>query len=272
MPAPIATSSFAAGSDAYDLFMGRYSRPLADLFADVARVERGQSALDVGCGPGALTGVLVRRLGASAVAACDPSPRFVATCRERHPGVEVSAGSAEALPFAPGRFDRVLAQLVLHFVAEPSEALREFIRVGRPGATIAACVWEFGGGMQLLRHFWDAALAVDPAAPDEAKTLRFGREGELETLFSAAGLREVRETTLQVSTEYQSFDELWSGLRAGVGPAGSYCVSLATGPQERVRELLFRGLGAPTGTFRLHASARCATGRVPAVHDEPGSA
>jgi len=263
MPAPTPSSSFAVDADAYDLFMGRYSRPLADRFADVAEVERGQSALDVGCGPGALTGVLVERLGAASVAACDPSSGFVTTCRERYPGVEVSAGSAEALPFAAGRFDRVLAQLVLHFVAEPSRALREFVRVARPGATIGACVWDFGGGMELLRRFWDAALAVDPAAPDEAKTLRFGREGELAALFSAAALREVAETTLRVSTEYSSFDALWSSLRAGVGPAGSYCISLALPQQERVRETLFRALGAPTGAFELHASARCATGRVP---------
>ena len=263
MPAPIGRSGFAVDAAAYDLFMGRYSRPLADLFADAAGVEHGQSALDVGCGPGALTGVLVQRLGAASVAACDPSSSFVTACRERHPGVEVTSGSAEALPFAAGRFDRVLAQLVLHFVSEPRQALRELMRVARPGGAIAACVWDFGGGMQLLRRFWDAALAVDPAAPDEARTLRFGREGELAALLSTAALRDVTETTLRVCVEYQSFDELWGGLRAGVGPAGSYCAALAPSQQERVREILLQGLGAPSGPFQLSALARCATGRVP---------
>jgi len=256
-------AAFAVGADRYDLFMGRYSRPLADLFADAAEVQRGQSALDVGCGPGALTGVLVQRLGAASVAACDPSASFVAACRERYPGVELSAGRAEALPFEAGRFDRVLSQLVFHFVPEPEAALRELIRVARPGATLGACVWDWGGGMELLRHFWRAALEVDPTAPDEARTLRFGREGELGALFATASLQDVTETTLSVSTVYASFDELWAGLCGGVGPAGVYCVSLPPALQEALRAALRRELGAPPGSFELHATARCVTARVP---------
>ena len=155
--------SFLTSGDAYDSFMGRYSRSLAAEFANSTGVSAGQQVLDVGCGPGALTGELVRRLGAASVFAFDPSPPFVADCMARHPGVEVRAGRAETIPFDDHGFDAVLAQLVLHFVSEPSAAVAEMRRVARPGSIVGACVWDFAEGMQMLRLFYDAALAIDPA-------------------------------------------------------------------------------------------------------------
>jgi SAM-dependent methyltransferase len=256
-------ASFVATGLAYDRFMGRYSRPLAVSFADAAGVVAGQSALDVGCGPGALTGVLADRLGAGSVSAFDPSPPFVAECMARHPGVEVRLGQAEAVPFAAGSFDRVLAQLVLHFVSDPVRVASEFRRVLRPEGVAAACVWDLASGMEMLRHFWDAALVIDPAAPDEARTLRFGGAGEIAELFARAGLSDVAETTLRVHSTYASFEELWSGFLAGIGPAGSYCLSLAEHRRAALRDELFHRLGSPTGTFTLAATARCVSGRSP---------
>lgn len=255
--------SFLASGQAYDRFMGRYSRPLAVAFADAAGVVAGQSALDVGCGPGALTGVLVARLGAGSVAALDPSEPFVAECAARHPGVVVRLGQAEAVPFAAESFDRVLAQLVLHFVTDPVQCAREFRRVLRSGGVVAACVWDFAEGMQMLRQFWDAALQVDPAAPDEARTLRFGRAGEIAELLVGAGLEDVTETTLEVHSTYANFEELWSGFLAGVGPAGSYCLSLREDRRTALHDELFRRLASPTGALTFAAMARCATGRAP---------
>lgn len=256
-------ASFQASGEAYDRFMGRYSVPLAALFADAASVEAGQQALDVGCGPGSLTGELVQRLGADAVSACDPSEPFVAACAARHSGVEVRQGRAEAIPFEDDRFDQVLAELVLHFVSDAPLAASEMCRVARPGGTVAACVWDFAEGMELLRAFWDAALMVDPAAPDEARTLRFGREGEIAELFAAAGLRDIVESTLTVSSTYAGFDELWAGLRDGVGPAGAFCVGLPGDRREQLRTELHRRLGSPMGEFTLAAMARCAVGQAP---------
>jgi len=256
------TRTFRIPADAYDAFMGRYSRPLAITFADAAGVTSGQSALDVGCGPGALTGVLVTRLGAASVAALDPSPHFVEACAARHPGVDVRLGRAEAIPCDDGRFDVALAQLVLHFVSEPAQVAQELTRVLRPGGTAAACVWDFADGMQMLRAFWDAALAMDPEAPDEARVLRFGRPGEIVQLFEEAGLRDLTETTLTVVCEYQDFDELWNGFLGGVGPAGAYLVSLAPDQRAAVRAEMFARVGAPTGPFTLSAIARCAVGRT----------
>lgn len=256
--------TFKLSGATYDSFMGRYSKSLAAPFADFAGVVQGQSALDVGCGPGALTGVLADRLGADQVVALDPSPMFVQECAERHPGVAVHLGRSEELPFDDDRFDVALAQLVFHFVSDPSAAAAAMRRVVRPGGTIAACVWDFSAGMQMLRHFWDATLDVDPGAPDEAGTLRFGGPGEISELFTQAGLDDVRETELTVSSTYESFDELWSGFLAGVGPAGAYCVSLPEDRRSIVRQSMFARLGEPAGTFTLDATARASRGRVPA--------
>ena len=255
--------TFLASGDRYDAFMGRYSRPLGNIFADAAGVADSGRALDVGCGPGALTGALVERLGAGSVSAIDPSPPFVEACAARYPGVETRTARAEELPFDDSTFDYVLAQLVLHFVSEPGQAADEFRRVLRPGGTAAACVWDFAQGMQMLRLFWDAALELDPVAPDEATTLRFGREGEITALLQGAGFEDVVENTLDVESTYADFDELWSGFQAGIGPSGAYCVGLTHELQSALREELFGRLGSPSGSFTLAATARCATGRAP---------
>lgn len=257
-------NAFHASGEAYDAFMGRYARPLAVVFADAALVVAGHDALDVGCGPGALTGELVARLGAASVRALDPSPPFVEACAARNPGVDVRPGRAEAIPFDDEAFDRVLSQLVLHFVTEPEVAASELRRVVRPGGIVAACVWDFAEGMEMLRAFWDAALTVDPAAPDEATSLRFGGAGEIAELLDGAGLVEVVESTLDVSSTYSGFDELWRGFLAGIGPAGSYCVSLADDVQAALRDELFDRVGRPAGGFTLVARARCARASAPA--------
>lgn len=255
--------TFAVRGSTYDSFMGRYSVPLAELFADAAGVSPGATALDIGCGPGALTGVLVSRLGPNAVYACDPSPPFRDACAARHPNVIVELGRAELIPFEDHIVDLALAQLVLHFVSDPRRAATEMARVVRPGGTVAACVWDFADGMEMLRAFWDAALSIDPDAPDEARTLRFGRPGEIAELFASVALEDVAESTLSVESTYASFDELWNGFLAGVGPAGAYCVSLGDEDRERLRTTLFVRCGLPDGPLTLGARARCAVGRVP---------
>lgn len=255
--------TFAVAGTTYDSFMGRYSGPLGEPFVEAAGVAPGATALDVGCGPGALTGTLVSRLGAHAVSACDPSPSFRDACAARHPGVEVKLGRAEELPFDDDVVDHALAQLVLHFVTDPTAAATEMARVVRPGGTVAACVWDFAEGMEMLRFFWDAALSLDPDAPDEARTLRFGRSGEIAELFASVALEDVTESTLDVASTYSSFDELWSGFLAGVGPAGAYCTSLGEAAQEELRGALFLRCGSPDGPLTLRAVARCAVARVP---------
>lgn len=157
---------FSVRADEYDRFIGRYSVPLAPRFAEFAGVAAGQRVLDVGCGPGALTVELVRLLGAEAVRAVDPSENFVAAVRARHPGVQVQRAAAEQLPFDDELFDAALAQLVVHFMADPVVGLREMARVTTAGGVVAGCVWDHAGGQGPLSLFWKAARQLDPGVED----------------------------------------------------------------------------------------------------------
>jgi SAM-dependent methyltransferase len=247
--------------DAYERFMGRYSAPLAHEFARAAGVTAGERVVDVGCGTGALTTVLAELIGPDHVAAVDPSEPFVEECRLRVPGADVRVGPAEALPFPDATFDRALSQLVFHFVHDPAAAVGEMARVTRPGGLVAACVWDFTGGMTMLRAFWDAARGFDPDAPDEVE--RFGgRPGQLPALWREAGLRDVRDESLTISSSYRDFDELWASFLGGSGPVGAYARSLDGARLEAVRDAFLGRIGSPTGSFSLTARAWCATGIV----------
>ena len=251
--------SFFVAADAYDRFMGRYSTPLARPFADFSGVSAGQRVLDVGCGPGALTAELVGRVGADSVAAVDPSEPFVAAMAERHPKVEVRQAPAEDLPFPDDGFDAALAQLVVHFMADPVAGLAEMARVARPGGVVATCVWDHAGGGGPLARFWDAVHELDPDAEDESR-LAGAREGHLGELLRQAGLYEVEETSLSVTVEHPSFDEWWEPYTYGVGPAGEYFATLPDDAgvtlRERCRELL------PPAPFDVEAVAWVAVGLV----------
>ena len=249
--------SFDVAAEAYDRFMGRYSRLLAPQLADLAGVNGGQRALDVGCGPGALTEELVRRLGAGSVAAVDPSEPFVAAARERHPGVDVRRASAEQLPFPDGGFDTTLAQLVVHFMADPVAGLTEMARVTRRDGVVAACVWDHAGSQGPLSLFWRAARELDPGIEDESQ-LAGTREGHLAELFAAAGLREIEEEVLSAGFEHPTFEEWWEPFTHGVGPAGSYVSTLGTEHQAKLRERCRRLL--PEAPFVLTARAWAARG------------
>ena len=250
---------FAVAADAYDRFMGRYSVRLAPSFADFAQVVPGHRVLDVGCGPGALTAELVRRLGATAVAAVDPSEQFAAAAEERHPGVDVRVAAAEALPFADGEFDEVLAQLVVHFMNDPVRGLAEMARVTRQGGVVAACVWDHAGGQTPLAPFWAAVHDLDPDAADESG-LAGGHEGHLTKLFTKAGLRDVQETALPVTVEHATFDDWWEPFTLGVGPAGVYVTSLEPDRQTALRKRCNEVLGP--GPFTIESRARSARGYV----------
>lgn len=226
---------FDVAAEAYDRFMGRYSHLLAPQLADLADVRSGQRALDVGSGPGALTGELVARLGPERVTAVDPSRPFVDAARARHPGVEVLEASAEALPFDDDAFDVALAQLVVHFMADPVAGLGEMRRVVRPAGVVAACVWDYAGERAPLSAFWAAARQLDPGVVDES-LFNGARKGHLGELFVAAGLRHVSQTELAVTFEHASFDEWWEPYTAGVGPAGAYVAKLDPAQRAELRE------------------------------------
>ncbi|MEO8273193.1 MAG: class I SAM-dependent methyltransferase [Chloroflexota bacterium] len=250
---------FDVAADAYDQFMGRFSSPLAPQMADLAGLRAGMQALDVGCGPGALTKVLVQRLGASSVSAVDPSAPFVLAARARNPGVDVREATAEALPFPDGAFDAVLAQLVVHFMRDPVTGLREMARVTRRGGVAVACVWDHAGGMGPLGLFWSVAHELDRSITDESR-LAGAREGHLVELFTEAGLREVESATLSADQEMPTFDAWWEPFTRGVGPAGAYVGSLDAARRHALRDRCRSQLGA--GPFVIEARAWAARGVV----------
>ena len=254
--------TFAVAGAAYDRFMGRYLPTLAPAFADVAGVTAGQRALDVGCGPGGLTGELVARLGAEAVSAVDPSPPFVEACRARHPGVDVRQGVAEELPFADDAFDVTLASLVVSFMRDADAGAREMARVTTPGGTVGACMWDGGrDGMPMLDAFWRAASTLDPTITGE-RHLRGRSEGELAELLTAAGLTDVEEGSIAARAAYDSFEDLWEPFTFGVGPAGAYVARIDADRRDALRRACRVELGEPDGPFELEARAWYARGRV----------
>jgi SAM-dependent methyltransferase len=255
--------TFDVAAEAYDSFMGRYSTLLSPQLADLAGVGAGQRVLDVGCGPGALTSELVRRLGPTNVAAVDPSVSFVEAAAVRNPGVDVRQSSAEDLPFDNASFDAALAQLVVHFMTDPVAGLSEMARVTRPGGVVAATVWDHGGGQGPLGTFWNAARQLDPGVNDESN-LAGVREGHLVELFREAGLSEVTSAILDANLEHQTFEEWWEPFTRGVGPAGAYVGRLDPRGQAELRERCFAMLPDPpfTITARAWASRGLASGRT----------
>jgi SAM-dependent methyltransferase len=254
--------TFRASADAYDRLVGRYGPSLAGELIAFAGVEPGMRALDVGCGPGALTAPLAERLGATNVSAVDPSEPFVEAARARLPGVEVVVAAAEALPFADHAFDVTLSQLVLNFMRDAEAGVREMARVTRPGGLVASCVWDYSGGMTLLRAFWDAAREVDPeaAAADEGAIMRWCGDGELAELWGDAGLEDVRFGQVVAQAGYTDFEDLWSPLLTGVAPSGAFVKSLDDERRAALHDAFRRRLGVGDAPFELTARAWAVAG------------
>jgi SAM-dependent methyltransferase len=246
----------------YEERIGRYSKPLAGAFLEVLELPARARVLDVGCGSGALTERLAEALGPESVAGLDPDPDDLATCASRVPGADLRLGTADDLPWDDGAMDAVVSQLVIGLVPDGPAALREMTRVCRPGGIVAGCVWDFGGGMTMLRAFWDAALELDPAAApyDQASAQRYTTREELGALWETSDLEHVTTGGLEVTAEYRDTDDLWLPLTALDGGPGRYLATVDTGHQQRVREGLLRNLGEPQGPFRLSARAWYARG------------
>ena len=249
--------SFEVAADAYDRFMGRFSRLLSPQMVALAGVHEGQDALDVGCGTGALTRLLVSILGPQHVTGVDPSAAFVEAVRERFPGVRFEHAAAEALPFPDHVFDVAIAQLVVHFMRDPVGGIREMARVTRPGGVVAACVWDHAGGTGPVSLYWDAAHEVVPGSANESE-LPGAREGHLVKLFEAAGMHDVQGSVVVSELELATFDEYWAPFERGVGPAGAHLAALDAATRVRMRDRARELAG--TEPFTITARAWAARG------------
>ena len=246
--------SFDVAATAYDAFMGRWSRRMSVALADEAGIAPGMRVLDVGCGTGALTEELVRRVTPQLVSAVDPSPSFVSAMRERLRGVDVREASAEQLPFEDGSFDAALAQLVVHFMADPVAGLVEMRRVTRRGGVVVASVWDYAGDRGPLGVFWEAAREIRPDVRDESR-LAGTREGHLAELFETAGLQHVSQSVLRATIEHPTFEAWWDPFTKGAGPAGAFVSGLDPSERDRLREACERRLDARPITVRAAAWA-----------------
>ncbi len=263
-----AEAKMFAASAGYERFMGRWSRLLAPALIAFAGVRNGDRVLDVGSGTGSVASAVEAGMPASEIIGIDPSEGFVAYARqnERSGRLRFEVGDAQALRFDDASFDRTLALLVMNFIPDPVKAIAEMRRVTRPRGTVSACVWDYDAGMQMLRLFWDEAVALDPAIePRDERHMKLSREGQLADLWRKAGLVDVRDHPLVIDQAFSSFDDYWAPFTDGAGPGGAYVVSL---PDDRRRKLEARMrkrlLGdRQDGPFTLKAKAWCVRGEVP---------
>jgi SAM-dependent methyltransferase len=258
---------FSAG-DGYERFMGRWSRDLAPLLVKFAGVRDGDAVLDVGSGTGALTAAVVAIAPASRIVGIDPTASYVAFAQTRHSGdhVRFEVGDAQQLRFADASFNRTLSLLVFNFIPDRSKALDEMIRVTRPGGIVASAVWDYGEGMEMLRVFWDEAVALSPAADArDERHMPLSRKGELDALWRAHRLRDVSEEALTIRTRFSSFDDYWLPFLERQGPAGDYVSTLTAGDREQLRMRLRKRLlgDGPDHPIVLSARAWAVRGIVP---------
>lgn len=263
-----AESTMFAASNGYEHFMGRWSRQLAPAYIAFAGVRDGERVLDVGTGTGSLVAALEIADPGSPVIGVDPSADFIAYAKKSlgNRNVRFEVGDAQALAFGDATFDHTMALLVMNFIPDHEKALAEMRRVTRPRGVVSACVWDYDAGMQMLRIFWDEAVALDPAIePRDERHMKLSRQGQLAALWKKTGLVDIREEAVGIVQEYASFGDYWEPFTQGAGPGGAFVLAL---PEPRRRQLearLRRRLlgDRHDGAFTLKASAWCVRGEVP---------
>lgn len=254
----------------YEQVMGRWSRRMAPLLVDFAQIDAAREVLDLGCGTGSLLFELARTPGRTRVAGLDPAAIYVDAVRARitDPRIDVTLGDARALPFADASFDAVLSQLVLQFIPETDQALREAKRVTRPGGTIAATVWNSYGGMPHQRMFWDIACLLDPNAAAVRNHTYFRpmtRKGDLALAMQAVGLQDVVESSITIWMDFSCFQDMWAPIEAGEGTLGKYVTALDDAARQRLRTALHASYcsGQPDGERNFACTAHVAKAIAP---------
>jgi SAM-dependent methyltransferase len=258
---------FSAAAE-YERFMGRWSRRLAPEYIVFAGVKNGDRVLDVGTGTGSLASALETTIASSEIVGIDPSEGFIAYAKKNANSnrTRFETGDAQALRFQDGSFDQTMALLVMNFIPDHNKAIGEMRRVTRPQGVVSACVWDYNEGMQMLRFFWDEAVALDPAIESkDERHMKLSREGQLGELWKRTGLINIQEKPLSIEQAYQSFDDYWGSFLRGAGPGGAYVVSLSNESRRQLETRLRKRLlgNREDGPFVLKARAWCVRGEVP---------
>lgn len=255
-----ATKEAWDSGDAYDGWIGRWSRPVAAQFIEWLALPTGLRWADVGCGTGALTELIMRSCEPASVVGVDRAAPFVAVARRKiaDPRASFEVGDATALPWPDGSVDAAVSALVLNFVPDGATMVREMRRVTRPGGRVAAYVWDYAGGMQMMRHFWDVAVALNPndASLDQAERFPICQPGPLQALFEAQGLGQVATRAIDIPMVFRDFDDFWTPFLWKQGAAPTYLAKLDPAMQHRIRdELKARMPTQPDGRIALTARA-----------------
>jgi len=254
-------------SQAYERFMGRWSRLLAPLLVQFAGVRDGDAVLDVGSGTGALTAAVTNAAPTSRIIGIDPAAPYVALAQSLQGSslVRFETGDAQQMRFDAATFDHTLSLLVVNFIPDVRKALGEMKRVTKSKGTVSAAVWDYGDGMEMLRVFWDEAVALRPgdAAKDE-RNMPLCRSGELAALWREQGLQDVVEEGITIETHFASFDDFWTPFLEKQGPAGAYVASLSASDRDALRLRLRRRLlgDGPDKAMVMHARAWAVRGTV----------
>lgn len=261
------STSLWASDDAYEKYMGRWSRRIAPHFLDWLSIPGQANWIDIGCGTGVLSSTILAKCMPSSVVGIDPSEFFVKAARGLVSDLRFRCeqGHGEALSFEDGEFSVAVSGLVLNFVGDKNKAVAEMKRVVRPGGSVALYVWDYAGHMQIMRHFFDAASDLDDRAQefDDGVKAPICRPGPLSSLFKEAGLADIEVQHLDIPAAFDSFDDYWMPFLGGTGSAPKYCTSLALDAQARLREKLRSRLPTgPDGEILLALRAWAIKGRV----------
>jgi SAM-dependent methyltransferase len=254
-----------ASGDDYDSYVGRWSQLVTRDFLTWLAVAPGSHWLDVGCGTGALSLGILETQAPLAVHGIDSSAGYIAYVQTQiqDKRATFAVGDAQALPTSDATYDAAVSGLVLNFLPDPGLAVQEMARVTQTGGTVAAYVWDYAGEMQMMRHFWDVAVALDPAVRDLDEGRRFPlcKPEALESVFRTAGLANVTTRAIDVPTNFRSFDDYWSPFLGGQGPAPSYTMSLDEERKTALRDRIRSSLPiAADGSIHLIARTWAARG------------
>ncbi len=255
-------------SAGYERFMGRWSRLLAPRYIAFAGIKDGDRVLDVGTGTGSVAAAAEASMPKSEIVGIDPSAEFIAYAQKNAKSTRArfEVGDGQALKFKDASFDHTMSLLVMNFIPDHNKAIAEMRRVTRPQGIVSSCVWDYDAGMQMLRFFWDEAVALDPTIePKDERHMKLSRQGQLGDLWRKAGLVNVREEPLVIDQPFSSFNDYWEPFTKGVGPGGAFVVSLSEDRRQQLEARMRKRLlgDRQDGPFTLKARVWCVRGEVP---------